>query len=116
MEKIEKEIKKNWPSAVEGDLEHPELGMIHYWTGEQRGKIVMRFSYEGQAEGESEKIFFIDLSQEGWLIRHISTFQAENSQLKLIKNQSFREQDELEEKYRSVIDLFLETRKLRNHF
>lgn len=36
MNKIdEEEIKINWPSAVEGDLEHPELGFIHYWTGEQ---------------------------------------------------------------------------------
>ena len=116
MDKIEEEIKKNWPSAVEGDLEHPELGMIHYWTGEQRDRIVVRFSYERQAEGESEKIFFINLSREGWLIRHISTFQAEDSNLKLIKNQSFREQDELEKKYQSVIDLFLDTRKLRDHF
>jgi hypothetical protein len=55
MNKIdEEEIKINWPSAVEGDLEHPELGFIHYWTGEQLGRIVLRFSYEGQAEGESE--------------------------------------------------------------
>ena len=74
MEKIEKEIKKNWPSAVEGDLEHPELGMIHYWTGEQRGKIVIRFSYEGQAEDESEKMFFIDLSQENWLLNLVTLF------------------------------------------
>jgi hypothetical protein len=29
MNKIEEEIKENWPSAVEGDLEHPELGLIH---------------------------------------------------------------------------------------
>ena len=116
MDKIEEEIKKNWPSAVEGDLDHPELGMIHYWTGEQRGRIVVRFSYERQAEGESEKMFFINLSREGWFLRHISTFHAEDSNLKLIKNQSFREQDKLEKKYRSVIDLFLDTRKLRNHF
>ena len=41
MEKIsEEEIKKNWPSAVEGSIEHPELGVVHYWTGEQHGKVV----------------------------------------------------------------------------
>ena len=51
MNKIEEEIKENWPSAVEGDLEHPELGLIRYWTGEQRGRIVLRFSFERQAEG-----------------------------------------------------------------
>jgi len=32
-----------------------------------------------------------------------------------VKNKSFREQDELEKKYRGIIDLFLESRKLRNH-
>ena len=113
---VEEEIKENWSSAVEGDLEHPELGFIHYWTGEQRGRIVVRFSYEGQDNGESEKMFFIDLSKEGWVLRHISTFQSQDSKLKLVKNQSFREQDELEQKYRSIIDLFLESRKLRNPF
>ena len=113
---VEEEIKENWSSAVEGDLEHPELGFIHYWTGEQRGRIVVRFSYEGQDKGESEKMFFIDLSKEGWVLRHISTFQSQDSKLKLVKNKSFREQDELEQKYRGIIDLFLESRKLRNSF
>ena len=113
---VEEEIKENWSSAVEGDLEHPELGFIHYWTGEQRDRIVVRFIYEGQDKGESEKMFFIDLSKEGWVLRHISTFQSQDSKLKLVKNQSFREQDELEQKYRSIIDLFLESRKLRNPF
>jgi len=117
MNKIdEEEIKINWPSAVEGDLEHPELGFIHYWTGEQRGRIVLRFSYEGQAEGESEKMFFINLDQDTWVLSHISTFQARDSKLKLVKNQSFKEQDELVKKYRSIIDLFLDSRKKRNPF
>ena len=116
MNKIsEDKIKENWPNAVEGDLEHPELGFIHYWTGEQRGRIVVRFSYTDQEEGESKKMFFIDLSKEGWILRHISTFQSQDSKLKLVKNQSFREQDEFEQKYRGIIDLFLESRKLRNH-
>jgi hypothetical protein len=60
-------------------------------------------------------MFFIDLSKEGWILRHISTFQSQDSKLKLVKNKSFREQDELEQKYRGIIDLFLESRKLRNH-
>jgi len=116
MNQIEEEIKKNWPSAVEGDLEHPELGLIHYWTGEQRGKIVLRFSFEGQAEVESKKMFFINLKQDSWELSHISTFQTFDSKLKLVKNQSFKEQDELEKKYRSIFELFLESRKKRNPF
>ena len=116
MNKIsEDNIKENWPNAVEGELEHPELGFIHYWTGEQRGRIVVRFSYTGQEEDESKKMFFIDLSKKGWILRHISTFQSQDSKLKLVKNQSFREQDKLEQKYRGIIDLFLESRKLKNH-
>ena len=60
MNKIsEDKIKENWPNAVEGDLEHPELGYIHYWTGEQRGQIVVRFSYTNQEEGESKKNVFL---------------------------------------------------------
>ena len=113
---LEEEIKKNWPSAVEGDLKHPELGFIHYWTGEQRGRIVVRFSYDGQEKGESEKMFFIGFNTEGWVLNYISTFKSQDSKLKLLKNQSFREKDELEQKYRSIIDLFLESRKLRNSF
>ena len=42
--KLEEELKKHWPSAVEGDFEHPEKGTIHYWAGEQRGRIVVRFT------------------------------------------------------------------------
>ena len=116
MNKIEEEIKKNWPSAVEGDLEHPEFGLIHYWTGEQRGKIIMRFSFEGQAEVESKKMFFINVKQDSWELSHISTFQTSDTKLKLVKNQSFKEQDELENKYRSIIELFLVSRKKRNPF
>ena len=48
-------------SAVEGNLNHPDLGLIHYWTGEHGGKIVIRFKFESQDEGESEKIIFINL-------------------------------------------------------
>ena len=116
MNKIEEEIKQNWPSAIEGDLEHPELGLIHYWTGEQRGRIVLRFSFERQAEGESAIMFFIHLKQDSWVLSHISTFQSSDSKLQLVKNQSFKEQDGLENKYRSIIELFLESRKKRNTF
>jgi len=114
MNKIEEEIQKSWPSAVEGDLEHPDLGLIHYWTGEQRGKIALLFSFEGQTEVESKKMFFINLKQDSWELSHISTFQTSNSKLKLIKNQSFKEQDKLEKKYRIIIELFLDSRKKRN--
>jgi hypothetical protein len=116
MDKIEEEINVNWPSAVEGDLEHPDLGLIHYWTGEQRGKIVLRFSFKGQSEVESKKMFFINLKQDSWELSHISTFQTSDSKLKLIKNQSFKEQDILEKNYRSIIELFLDSRKKRNPF
>jgi hypothetical protein len=116
MNKIEEEIKKNWPSALEGDLEHPDLGLIHYWTGEQRGKIVLRFSFEGQAEVESKKMFFINMKQDSWELSHISTFQTSDTKLKLVKNQSFKELDELEKKYRSIIELYLDSRKKRDPF
>lgn len=116
MDKIEEEIKVNWPSALEGDFEHPELGLINYWTGEQRGRIVVRFDFVGQSEVESKKIFFINLKQDSWQLSHISTFQTFDSKLKLIKNQSFKEHDELEKKYRSIIELFLDSRKKRNPF
>ena len=116
MNKIEEEIKKNWPSAVAGDLEHPGLGLIHYWTGEQRGKIVLRFSFKGQAELDSKKMFFINLKHDSWELIHISTFLTSDTKLKLIKNQSFKEQDELEKKYRSIIELFLDSRKKRNPY
>ena len=117
MEKIsEEEIKKNWPSAVEGSIEHPELGVVHYWTGEQHGKIVVRFFYDSQAEGESEKMFFIDLTKNSWELCHISTFESHNSKLKLLKIQSFKDQDELEKKYRSIIELFIKSRNSAKMF
>ena len=117
MEKIsEEEIKKNWPSAVEGSIEHPELGVVYYWTGEQHGKIVVRFSYDSQVEGESEKMFFIDLNKNSWEISHISTFESHNSKLKLLKIQSFKDQDELEKKYRSLIELFINSRNAAKMF
>ena len=117
MEKIsEEEINKNWPSAVEGSIEHPELGVVHYWTGEQHGKIVVRFCYDSQAEGESEKMFFIDLTKHSWELSHISTFESHNSKLKLLKIQSFKDQDELEKKYRSIIELFIKSRNSAKMF
>ena len=117
MEKIsEEEIKKNWPSALEGSLEHPELGVVCYWTGEQHGKIVVRFNYDSQAEGDSEKIFFIDLTNKSWELKHISKFETHNSKLKLLKIQSFKEQDELEKKYRSIIELFIKKRNSAKMF
>ena len=117
MEKIsEEEINKNWPSAVEGSIEHPELGLVHYWTGEQHGKIVVRFSYDFQDEGESEKMFFIDLTKNSWKLSHTSTFESHNSKLKLLKIQSFKDQDELEKKYRSIIELFIKSRNSAKMF
>ena len=117
MEKIsEEEIKKNWPSALEGSMEHHELGVVHYWTGEQHGKIVVRFCYDSQAEGESEKMFFIDLTKNSWVLSHISSFQSHNSKLKLLKIQSFKYQDELEKKYRSIIELFIKSRNSAKMF
>ena len=117
MEKIsEEEIKNNWLSAVEGSIEHPELGVVHYWTGEQHGKIVVRFSYDSQTEGESEKMFFIDLTKNSWELSYISTFELQNSKLKLLKIQSFKYQDELEKKYRSLIELFINSRNSAKMF
>ena len=106
----EEEIKKNWPSAVDGSIEHPELGVVQYWTGEQQGKIVVRFSYDSQDEGEYKKMFFIDLTKNSWELSHISDFELQNSKLKLLKIQSFKDQDELEKKYRSIIELFIKSR------
>ena len=111
MEKIsEDEIKKNWPSAVEGSIEHPEIGLVQYWTGEQHGKIVVRFNYNSQAEGDSEKMFFIVMTKNSWELSHISSFKLHNSKLQLLKIQSFKDQDELEKKYRSIIELFIKSR------
>ena len=117
MEEIsEEEIKKNWPSAVEGSIEHPELGIVHYLTGEQHGKIVVRFSYNSQAEGDSAKMFFIDLTTNSWELSHISTFEFQNSKLKLLKIQSFKDQDQLEKRYRSIIEIFIKSRNSANLF
>ena len=117
MERIsEEEIKKNWPSAVEGSIDHPEFGVVHYLTGEQHGKIVVRFSYDSQAEGDSEKMFFIVLTKNSWELSHISSFRLHNSKLQLLKIQSFKEQDELEKKYRSIIELFIKSRNSEKKF
>ena len=117
MEKIsEEEIKKNWPSAVKGIIEHPELGVVQYWTGEQHGKIVVRFIYDSQDEGESEKMFFINLTKNSWELSHISKFESHHSKLKLLKIHSFKEQDELEKKYRGIIELFINSRNSAKMF
>ena len=117
MEKIsEEEIKKNWPSALEGTINHPEMGVVKYWTGEHNRKIVVRFFFDSQAEGESEKMFFINLSKNSWQLSHISTFESYNSKLKLLKIQSFKKQDELEKKYRSLIDQFIKSRNSAKMF
>ena len=84
--KFEEELKKHWPSAVEGDFEHSEKGVVHYWAGEQRGRIVVRFSYPQQPDEDQDKVFFIDAGTESWVLRHVSTFQNLNAELKLIKN------------------------------
>ena len=112
----EEEIKKNWPSAVEGSIEHPELGVVYYWTGEQHGKIVVRFCYDSQAEGDSEKMFFIVLTKNSWELRHISSFKLHNSKLQLLKIQSFKVKDELEKKYRGIIELFIKSRNSTKMF
>ena len=117
MEKIsEEEIKKNWPSALEGCIEHPEFGLVDYWTGEQHGKIVVRFRFSAQDVGESAKMFFIDSKKDSWEMSHISTFESHNSKLKLLKIQSFKDQDELEKKYRSLIELFIKSRNSAKMF
>ena len=117
MEKIsEEEIKNNWPSAVDGNIVHPELGVVNYWTGEQHGKIVVRFSYDSQNEAESEKMFFINLTKNSLVLSHISKFESHNSKLKLLKIHSFKDQDELEKKYRSIIELFIKSRNSAKMF
>ena len=117
MEKVsEEEITKNWPSALEGRFKHPECGEVQYWTGEQHGKIVVRFSYDSQTEGESENMFFINLVGNSWELSQISAFESHNSKLKLLKIQSFKKQDELEKKYRSLIELFIKKRNSAKTF
>ena len=107
----ENEIKDSWPSAVEGSIDHPDIGIINYWTGEQKDRIVVRFSYEGQIKGESEKIFFININQGDWVLSQISTFKSSDSMLKLTKIQSFKEYEDLEKKYFPVIELFMQSRQ-----
>ena len=82
---VENLIKENWPSAVQGDLSHSDLGIIHYWTGEEKDRIVVRFVYEGQSRGESEKIFFIKSNKKDWILTQISTFRPSDNKLKLTR-------------------------------
>ena len=117
MERIsEEEIKKNWPSAVEGSFKHPEIGEVLFWTGEQHGKIAVRFCYDFQTAGDSGKVFFIDLTKNSWSLSHICSFESHDSKLKLLKIQSFKDQDELERKYRSIIELFIKSRNSAKMF
>ena len=114
--KFEEELKKHWPSAVEGDFEHSEKGVIHYWAGEQRGRIVVRFTYLQQPVEDQNKVFFIDAGTEGWVLRHVSEFQNLEAELKLVKNQSFRILDELNQRYLGIIDEFMKVRDGWSHF
>ena len=57
---------------------------------EQRGRIVVRFTYPQQPVEDQNKVFFIDAGTEGWVLRHVSEFQNLDAELKLVKNQSFR--------------------------
>ena len=112
----ENKIKESWPSAVEGSIEHPDFGIIKYWTGEQNNRIVVRFSYEGQIKSESEIIFFINVNLGDWVLSQISTFKSSDSKLKLTKIQSFKEYEDLENKYLTIIELFMKSRKSRKFF
>jgi len=112
----ENKIKESWPSAVEGSIEHPDFGIIKYWTGEQNNRIVVRFSYEGQIKSESEIIFFINVNLGDWVLSQISTFKSSDSKLKLTKIQSFKEYENLEKKYLTIIERFMESRKSRKFF
>lgn len=107
----EEEILSHWPSAVTGLLEHPEWGELSYWMGEQRGRIVVRFRYSEQDADEKSRVFFVDVAREGWVLRQISSFQSTERGLKLVKNQSFRILDSMEQKYRGAIDLLLKERQ-----
>ena len=109
-------IEKHWPSAVEGDFEHPEKGTIHYWAGEQRGRIVVRFTYLQQPVEDQNKVFFIDAGTEGWVLRHVSEFQNLDAELKLVKNQSFRILDELKQRNLGIIYEFMKGRDGWSHF
>jgi len=56
------------------------------------------------------------LKKNGWELSHISAFESHNSNLKLLKIQSFKDQDELEKKYRSIIELFIKSHKSTKFF
>ena len=112
----EDEIKESWPSAVEGILDHPDIGIINYWTGEQKDKIVVRFRYEGQIKAESEKVFFINVNHGNWSLSQISTFKSSDSKLKLTKVQSFKEYEDLENKYFKIIEFFMQSRESRKKY
>ena len=107
----EETIQQNWPSALQGNLEHPEWENLMYWAGEQRGRVVARFRYQTQLEEESCIVFFIDVSKEGWVLRQLSQFMMTEKGLKLVKKQSFRTLDEMEQKYHKAIDLLIKARK-----
>ena len=114
--RLEEELKKHWPSAVEGEFEHPDKGRVRYWTGEKKGRIAVRFSFEKQPAEESDKVFFLETDAQGWTLRHVSTFRTLDSELKLIRNQSFKVQDDLQQRYRDIIDLFMKSRDQWNAF
>ena len=106
--------RKYWPSAVMGNFTDPEKGLIFFWTGEKLGRIAVSFHFKNQPQEESKKVFFIEVNSNGWALRHISTFKLINSEMKLIKNQSFKLQDYLENKYKSIIEKFLKERKSKS--
>ena len=108
--RLEEELKKHWPSAVEGEFEHPDEGRVRYWTGEKKGRIAVHFSFEKQPAEESDKVFFLETDAQGWTLRHVSTFRTLDYELKLIRNQSFKIQDDLQHRYGHIIDMFMKSR------
>ena len=114
--RLEEELKKFWPSAVEGEFEHPDEGRVRYLTGEKKGRIAVRFSFEKQPAEESDKVFFLEIDAQGWTLRHVSSFRTLESELKLIRNQSFKIQDNLQQRYRNIIDQLLKSRDQWNTF
>ena len=83
---------------------------------QQRGRIVVRFTYPQQPVEDRNIVFFIDAGTEGWVLRHVSEFQNLDAELKLVKNQSFRILDELNQRYRGIIDEFMKVRDGWSHF
>ena len=109
MTHLEEALQQNWPSAEQGEIAHPEWGVVRYWTGKQNGNIAVHLRYSGQPESEADKVFFVDSTPEGWVLRHVSSFTTTDSgKLKLVKNPSFKVLDELEEKYRGVLESFMQ--------